>query len=649
MSIRRIRWQNGCEDAIIPEPANSPPFTYGVDLYTYHFGRRFGHDVLKMNDVAQATPEKLRQLFAEWSEDPEEQEPTNVTKAWYITQLFRHGIPCRKSARKADLKDVLEKGLKQKKKEKEAAEPAKAWFVAQLSFHGIPFKQSARKASLKDVLAKALADGKCDSLAPSVAAVRDRLQREYDEAFHRLEDELFAEIDGDPSIEAASDPRRFVAKYFLDAQGRPDREKTKKPLSVAERYHVDELREALKAIPGLATHPASGTVLVGWDTAMEKGIEDEFARLESRYSTRADVQSRQATVDLKLFLKRSLAIDIDGSAPTMEARPSAPVTLFKWCLGDSRLSEIILSKASGLHLKELDQFSVIGWDAAMVDAEIARLEEDRQRQIEKEEADERAACEQAEAEKTARWKRRCKGNDELAAKQSRLPGPLDLQHLPGTYLVQWHGERGEGYNDPHHEDDLMKINICSPKSPYGVVASFSFGLVEGTMLLALSKQEVALLRDEQPKHSSYSESGEEEDDDEDSRGTVIHRGSTGEKRSLGAISDPYGVQAARAKRQKMNAPQQEELHYRNRVYFQFVCNEVGGYPLVDDENRHIGYLDFDQTGLAATGVFYLPDILGKEAQPISIVKIKPGEDGGPVGELEVTSAQVVGIARRAER
>lgn len=115
-----------------------------------------------MDDVAQATPEKLRQLFAEWSEDPEEQEPTNVTKAWYIAQLSRHGIPCRKSARKADLKDVLENGLKQKKmeKEKEAAKPAKAWFIAQLSFYGIPFRKSAPKAGLKDALGTALADGK---------------------------------------------------------------------------------------------------------------------------------------------------------------------------------------------------------------------------------------------------------------------------------------------------------------------------------------------------------------------------------------------------------------------------------------------------------------------------------------------------------
>ena len=380
---------------------------------------------------------------------------------------------------------------------------------------------------------------------------------------------------------------------------------------------------------------------------MERGIENEFARLESRYDKKEDVQTAQATVDLKLFLKKYLSIDIDGNgnAPTTDARPSAPVTFCRWRLHNKELPKVVFSKASGFHMKEFSRFTIIGWDAAKVDAEIARLQDENRRKMEQEEAAARTERERKEAEKKARWKRRCKGHDELATKQQRRPSPLGLKHLPGSYLVQWHSKEAGDLNDPHHESKLMKINIFPPTSSHGVKASFCFGGVEGTMLLAMSRRAVELLREEQPKHRSYSEDQEDEDDYGDDDGHDVLAGDdvhgflnidvkfktklTGEKRSLGDISDPYGVLAARAKRQKADAPQQEALR-PNRVYFLFVCNEVDGYPIVDDRNEHIGHLDFDQTGLAAKGVFDVPRKFGK-AQSISIFKIseEPEPDKKP--------------------
>jgi hypothetical protein len=282
--------------------------------------------------------------------------------------------------------------------------------------------------------------------------VRDRLRGEYGEAFNRLEDKLFAEITGGHSAEAYADPSRFVAKYFLDPQGRPNREKTEEPLSVAAWNHKEELAEVVKAVPGLAIHATWESVLVGWDTTMERGIENEFARLESRYDKKEDVQSAQATVDLKLFLKKYLSIDIDGNgngnASTTNARPSAPVTFCRWRLHNKELPKVVFSKASGLHMKELDPFTIIGWDAANVDAEIARLQDNGRRQMEQEEAEARVEREREEAEKKARWKRRCKGHDELATKQQRRPSPLGLEHLPGSYLVQCHSKELGDLNDP---------------------------------------------------------------------------------------------------------------------------------------------------------------------------------------------------------
>lgn len=65
-----------------------------------------GTDVFKMNGIAQATPQELRQLF---SGRAEVKEPT---KAWFTTQLFLYGILFKQSARKSDMREVLGKALK---------------------------------------------------------------------------------------------------------------------------------------------------------------------------------------------------------------------------------------------------------------------------------------------------------------------------------------------------------------------------------------------------------------------------------------------------------------------------------------------------------------------------------------------------------
>lgn len=87
--------------------------------------------------------------------------------------------------------------------------------------------------------------------------------------------------------------------------------------------------------------------------------------------------------------------------------------------------------------------------------------------------------------------------------------------------MHWHGEEGENYNNPYHDRDLMKLNIFPAKSSNGLNASFNFGLIEGTMLLGMSRRAVELLRQEQPKHSDSS--GSEISDDEDYSGQTWDR------------------------------------------------------------------------------------------------------------------------------
>jgi len=597
MALCKYRWLNGFEEPIAPEAASSAPFTYGLDART-------GQEVFRMDDIAQATPRQLRLLFSGRSQ---EKEPA---RKWFTTQLHLYGIPFIKSSNKSELRGTLQT----------------AFDAGKVCLGCLMFPS---------VFCVVLADTKrCDELAPSVAAVRDRLRQEYDDAFTRLEDKMFAEIKGGHAEEANADPPRFVKKYFLDAQGQPDKEKTKEPLSFASWNNKEELDEVVKSFPGLAILRTWSTVLVGWDNTMEKGIENEFSRLELFFSRRERVHSAQANVDLKLFLQRYLSINIDGAAIVGDPRPSAPVTFLRWELQNRKLPEDIVSKAPGLHLKEFaDSIVVIGWDASSIEVEIVHLEVARRREQEEEEARERAEKENEEAKKKERWDRRSKGHRDLLAKQQHQPNPLGPRHLTGSYLVQWQHDRDyNDFNDPYSDSELMKLDVFPPESTHGVKASFCFGLIKGTMLLAMSKRGVELLREEQPKHSSYSEHDSDEDHEGQSglastwhNNIKVENTSTTGKRQLGDIADPFGVQTARAKRQKMGAPRTEESH-SSRVYFQFACSEVEGYPLVDDRNEHIGHLDFDPTGLAAKGVFYLPSHFAKEAQCISIFKIAEEPD-----------------------
>ncbi|KAK3321911.1 hypothetical protein B0H66DRAFT_531273 [Apodospora peruviana] len=256
-----------------------------------------------------------------------------------------------------------------------------------------------------------------DELAPSVVIVRNRLRREYDEAFKRLEDKQFVEIKGGHSEEANSDPPRFVAKYFLDGRGRPDRNKTKEPLLFQLCNNEKEMFDVVAAVPGLAIRQT-------WST----GIDPELTG-EPKY----------------------LHIDTRGvETGTKKDRPSAPVTLDRYQLE---------SQNRGLHLKEFNDTGVIGGDSAAVKAEIAHLKEQRQQRQEKAEAEERASEARAEAQKKATWERHRKGYRELVAKQQRRPNHRSMQDLPGSYVVEWHGKPAEDYdvNDPYHDDDNSHI------------------------------------------------------------------------------------------------------------------------------------------------------------------------------------------------
>jgi len=275
--------------------------------------------------------------------------------------------------------------------------------------------------------------------------------------------------------------------------------------------------------------------------------------------------------------------------------------------------------------------------------------------------------------------------------------------LPGSYRLQWHTD-DEGHsllNDPEDDESFLKLEIfpLDDTDPgagaSGLLASFNFGLVEGIMVLALSKRDLELAVKAQPKHSEWSENEHDEADyyyhpDSSNDRVQVSYGNnasesysfppfmaadgtpvggigtgnatgccsppnaktaSGKKRSLGVIADPFGVRAALAKRQKTTMPpvqqpaqgssgpahdlktaqrqNQANNPHPHRVYFQFVCNEVNAYLLVDYDSKHTGFLDFDaDTGLlAAKGAYLLPEWFGDKPQSVSIFKVAHRPEG----------------------
>ncbi|KAK4444787.1 hypothetical protein QBC34DRAFT_442294 [Podospora aff. communis PSN243] len=608
MSLPRRQYRKDSKgERLAPDAIHSPPYWYGAcDDYPWD-----DYDEFKLDDIAWDPPDRLAQAITSGDLTPD-QKP-----------------------------------------------PAKKWLLTQLRLYGIPHKKGARVGDLKDVLVKAWRNGKCVDLVPSIGSVRDRLQKQYDAAFELLEKKLYEDIGDNPSREAYFDARRFVAKYFQNAQGRPIRTKTPDALcfeswsSWDDGKHHTCLKEAVEAVPGLAARLTKDKAVVGWEGTIERAIEKEFSKLEEHWKTQNDrstlsvqavYQSKQANLDLGLFLRKTLGIDQNGKRLTKGRKPSAPILLSSWALHGKDVPRQIASKAPGLLAKECESITVIGWDENAIKIEVERLKNARKNMDEQERLEEEQSRSRKQAEKMERWERRSKPYRDLLARQRQPPNRWDIQHTVGSYIVHWHGEDQKGYgdgdfNDPDSDHDVMRIDIFPGKSPYGVKASFWFGLFEGIMLLATSRRNLERLREAQPK-------GNDSDEEESDRGADDGQSVSimaGQKRTIGDISDPWEVQAARLKRQMMgggtstlvDAGQRggsKEESSPGRVYFQFVANQIDGYPDVDDRNENLGHLDFDDTRLSANGQFVWPFFFGKESpQAISIFKVaeKPNPEHQP--------------------
>lgn len=463
----------------------------------------------------------------------------------------------------------------------------------------------------------------CDRLSTSAEAIKAKLQQEYHAAVEVVKDKFFANIEGGPQSEARADAPRFVAKHFLTAGllgGTPDRSKTKTPIAIKSYYTIDKLLEVVEAVPGLAFHESPDWVLVGWDTELDGKLQPHFEKLGRLPVSEGGGIIAQATFDFDRFALKHLHIDVGENfqvTSSHENRPTAAISFQNWkhFRHRDRLQELA-TKVPGLHVKEFipdcgySCTIVVGWDVAKVDTEIEKLKDQDRLSMEKEIRYLKAEKERVEAEKKAAWDRLMKPYRDLVAQKRPRPGPLTTDDLVGSYVVISKGMEGEC---PQLES---RLDVFPGKSNHGVRGSLNFGLTMGIMFLATTRRSVELLLDEQSKGRGKPCHQEESNEE----GGGVPR--TGEKRQLGSMADPSGVQAAMAKRQKPDPLTRKQDLINNRAYFQIVLDPCyRSSELPDYDLNRIGHFDFDDTKLSATGQYSLPYYCGRPDPSFTLYKV----------------------------
>ncbi|KAF7165482.1 hypothetical protein CNMCM5623_009604 [Aspergillus felis] len=370
-------------------------------------------------------------------------------------------------------------------------------------------------------------------------------KRAREERVSREHAAKFATLDS-PSREARFDPRLFLAKYFLGPSGAPDKEKQREAL-ILEDVDGSDFSKAVQAVPGLVARVTRRLTAVGWEDTFARGLDAAFATC-SAPGARFHIPTSEANFDLDRFMAKYFLDGLNGKPDPTKA--AEPIELYPFFEHLPRLITVVES-IPGLHLIRVKgancEYTIVGWDMAKVTAIKKGHEDERERKKAEEEAKERQKGENA-------------------------------------------GTRHEQLGNYH--DDLT-LEIQKPASANGVVAAFNLGLIEGTMLLALSNDALHRLREEQPPELTYYE--EEEEDESDSYG------SNSKKRKA---SGSPGRQAIRRRLGETPKP--------NRVYLQWGGRMVDAEIEVDEGDEHTGYLDFDASKAIARGESVYPAMCGKE-------------------------------------
>ncbi|GIK03557.1 hypothetical protein Aspvir_007629 [Aspergillus viridinutans] len=464
----------------------------------------------------------------------------------------------------------------------------KPWVTAQLHLYGIPFQATASAAQLKGALETAVKNRQCLNPTPAVMAIERSLAEQYrnlerarEERISRAQAAKFATLES-PSLEARLDPHLFLAKYFLGPSGAPDKEKQREAL-ILEDVDGSDFSKAVQTVPGLVARITRRLTVVGWEDTFARGLDAAFATC-SAPGAPLHIPTTEANFDLDRFMAKYFLDGLNGKPDPKKT--TEPIELYSFFRHLPRLISVVES-ISGLHLIQVRgawdcKHTIVGWDIAKVMAIKKGHEDEREREKAEKEAKERA-------ERQKCWHKALQPHRDYMKRYRPPAGPLTLDDLVGSYSILC--EAIDDHLGNYHCD--LTLEIQKPASANGVVAAFNLGLVEGTMLLALSDDALHRLREEQPPELAYYE--EEEEDESDGFE------SNSKKRKASGSSGGQAI------RRRLGEPPKP-----NRVYLQWGGRVVEAEIEVDEGNEHTGYLDFDASKATARGEWVYPAMWGKE-------------------------------------
>jgi hypothetical protein len=437
-------------------------------------------------------------------------------------------------------------------------------------------------------------------LEKSLSDEYGRRLKVHAEKLDRWREGKFATLNS-PTEEANFDLDRFLAKYFLDGlRGRPAPHKTKDPLTLEYIRDQSNFNRTVQSIAGLEAHLTSSVSIVGWKSHLERGLDAEFAKLDSP-TAKQHIPTAEANFDLDRFLAKYFLDGLNGK-PAPHKTPD-PIMLFPFFEHRNRIEaavalipELCINDAKGEYGIE----TIIGWDIDKIRSLVRHTEEEVEKKRLKEAAE-------AKAEREREWQQTLQRHHEYVRRHRVPDSPLKLDDLTGSYIVRC-GEIMEEYT----RGEVMTLDIVEPRNPLGTEAAFYFGIMEGIMLLAMSEDSLQTLR-----QNVEVDSDEDTDQDSDNLHTGVHGNWSRRKRTASGKRTANGTRAVPVpiKRRLGTAPK------ANRIYLQWAGRDAGSGEIEQDtDNKHTGYLDFDESKLSAKGEFSHPNFFGENV-PFSIFKV----------------------------
>ncbi|KAI1742729.1 hypothetical protein F4680DRAFT_411584 [Xylaria scruposa] len=495
----------------------------------------------------------------------------------------------------------------------------KPWIAAQLHLYDIAFDKSSKVDDLRRTLEAAVKGRKCvEGGPPSIAAVQKRLAtqfaqkcEEYSQAIkehkldiHRWHKQNFSKLD-DPSAEARYNLDFFFSKYFVDDEGLPAPRKTPEPIIIWDLLDQSEsLRRRVDTISGLRAQVTRYLTVIAWASELKRGVETAFAMID-RPDVKTDHRTLEALFDPKRFLDKYFLDGFREKPPKIQKKP---IILESWFADSNgfeelthaarRIPNFLIKRASKPAHDTTWSCSqacvVVGWakyvnrQVESLKSEIAQLEA--------------AKAEEEELEKKEAILAELKPHTDYAkAHRSAPSGPFTPSHLVGSYMMPCQ----------HLQDEYgcqlgsMTLDVHAPTSTHGAVAAFSFGLFEGTMLIASSRESLELLREEQVARSS---------DEDDEITDEEHFAASGKRKKTASQQ-----LSAKSSKRRLSG---DHAQRPGRFYLQWAgCDTGTGDLVMDEDHERTGYFDLDKSGIIARGKLSYPGLLGDKRLAFKLLKV----------------------------